>query len=204
MYEEKKKRIDDRIVSVSQPNVRPIVRGKTGKSVEFGPKLSVSYIDKYVFLDKISWYNFNESGDLKTQVELFKEYTGSYPESIHVDRIYRNRENRAYCKERGIRMSGPPLGRPPKNVSKQAKIQAREDEIIRNSIEGKFGQAKRKFGLERVMAKLPHTSSTAIAITFLVMNLSQVLRQLFCLFYAYLKKLGFLASENYQKLYFAH
>ncbi len=204
MYEEKKKRIDDRIVSVSQPNVRPIVRGKTGKSVEFGPKLSVSYIDKYVFLDKISWDNFNESGDFKTQVEKFKEYTGYYPESVHVDRIYRTRENRAWCKERGIRISGPPLGRPPKNVSKETKRQAREDEIIRNSIEGKFGQAKRRFGLNRIMAKLPNTSETAIAITFLVMNLSQVLKQIFCLFYTYLKKQSFFAIDNYKKLYFVY
>ncbi len=204
MYEEKKKRIDDRIVSVSQPHVRPIVKGKAGKSVEFGPKLSVSYIDKYVFLDKISWDNFNESGDLKTQVELFKEYTGYYPESVHVDRIYRTRENRAYCKERGIRMSGPPLGRPPVNVSKESKRQAREDERIRNSIEGKFGQAKRRYTLDRVMAKLPHTSETSIAITFLVMNLSVLLKQIFYLFYAYLKKLEFFSIENYQKLYFAY
>ena len=96
MYSEKKQRIDDIIVSVSQPHIRPIVRGKAGKSVEFGAKLSVSCVGKYVFLDRISWDNFNESGDFKKQVELFKEYTGYYPESVHVDRIYRNRENRAW------------------------------------------------------------------------------------------------------------
>ena len=77
-----------------------------------------------------------------------------YPESVHADRIYRTRENRAWCKERGIRISGPPLGRPPANVSKSKKRQALEDERIRNAIEGKFGQGKRRFGLNRVMAKL--------------------------------------------------
>jgi len=41
-----------------------------------------------------------------------------------------------------------------------------------NAIEGKFGQAKRRFSLNRVMAKLPSTSETAIAITFLVMTIS--------------------------------
>ena len=114
--------------------------------------------------------------------------TGYYPQSVHVDRIYRTKENRAWCKERGIRISGPPLGRPPKNVSKETKKIAHEDEIIRNSIEGKFGQAKRRYSLDRVMSKLPHTSETAISITFLVMNLSAILRQIFCLFYYYLKK----------------
>ena len=179
LYENKKQSIENRIVSVSQPHIRPIVRGnqsfyfyrgnpsiaiscwrrdiiiskrvpsikistslgKAGKSVEFGAKLSASCIGKYAFLDKISWDNFNESSDLIKQVELYKEYTGYYPESVHVDKIYRNRKNINWCKERGIRISGPPLGRPPKNVSRETKQQAREDEKIRNAIEGKFGQA---------------------------------------------------------------
>ncbi len=186
MYENKKQSIDDRIVSLSQPHIRPIVRGKAGKSVEFGAKLSASYFDGYVFLDHISWDNFNESGDLKAQVEAFKNYTGYYPESVHVDQIYRTKDNRAWCKERGIKISGVPLGRPPANLSKEKKKQAQESERIRNSIEGKFGQAFMRFSLGRVMAKLSHTSMTAIAITFLVMNLSTHLSRLFyaflCLF----------------------
>jgi transposase, IS5 family len=183
LYENKKQSIDDRIVSLSQPHIRPIVRGKAGKPVEFGAKLSASCFNGYVFLDHLSWDNFNESGDLKTQVEEFKTFTGYYPESVHVDKIYRTRENRAWCKERGIRISGVPLGRPPANISKEKKKQALEDERIRSSIEGKFGQAKRRFGLNKVMAKLSYTSETVIAITFLVMNLSTWLYRVFCLFY---------------------
>jgi transposase, IS5 family len=80
-------------------------------------------------------------------------------------------------------MSGVRLGRPPKNISKTIKEQARLDEGIRNSIEGKFGEAKRRFSLGRVMAKLDNTSETSIAITFLVMNLSALLRQAFWLFF---------------------
>jgi len=182
LAEQKKSSISDRIVSLSQPHIRPIVRGKAGKPVEFGAKLSVSCCEGYVFLDRISWDNFNESGDLKSQIEAYYNLTGYYPQSVHVDRIYRSRENRAWCKERGIRISGPPLGRPPAHVSKEKKKQAREDEKIRNTIEEKFGQAKRRFSLNRVMAKLSHTSQTAIAITFLVMNLSTWLLRVFCAF----------------------
>ena len=109
MYENKAQRIDDRIVSLSQPHIRPLVRGKAGTPVEFGAKLAASVRDGYVFLDRISWENFNEAGDLKAQIEAFKQHTGVYPESVHVDRIYRTRSNRAFCKERGIRLSGPPL-----------------------------------------------------------------------------------------------
>lgn len=205
LHENKKQSIDDRIVSLNQPHIRPIVRGKAGKSVEFGAKLSASCFDGYVFLDRISWDNFNESGDLKTQVEAFKNYTGYYPESVHVDKIYRTRENRAWCKERGIRISGPPLGRPTKTISKEKKKQALQDERIRNCIEGKFGQGKRRFSLNRVMTKLSYTSQTAIAITFLVMNLSTHLLRLFsaflCLFF---KTTPFLSSAIINNYDFAH
>ncbi len=182
LAEHNKQSISDRIVSLSQPHIRPIVRGKAGIPVEFGAKLSVSCYEGYVFLDRISWDNFNEYGDLKSQIEAYYNLTGYYPESVHVDRIYRTRENRAWCKERGIRLSGPPLGRPPAHVSAAQKKQATIDEKIRNSIEGKFGQAKRRFSLNRVMTKLSHTSETAIAITFLVMNLSTWIRRVFCAF----------------------
>jgi hypothetical protein len=130
----------------------------------------------------MSWDNFNESGDLKAQVEAYYSFTGYYPESVHADRIYRTRDNRAWCKEKGIRISGSPLGRPPANVSKSKKKQAKEDEKIRQAIEGKFGQGKRRFGLNLVMAKLENTSQTAIAITFLVINLSTWWRRVFCVF----------------------
>jgi hypothetical protein len=95
LFENKKQSIEDRIVSLSQPHIRPIVRGKAGKKVEFGAKLSASCLEGYVFLDRISWDNFNESGDLKAQVEADRNFTGYYPESVHADRIYRTRENRA-------------------------------------------------------------------------------------------------------------
>ncbi|ELS01000.1 Transposase domain (DUF772) [Xenococcus sp. PCC 7305] len=182
MYENKTNRIDDRIVSLTQPHLRPIVRGKAGTPVEFGAKISVSYSDGYCFLDHLSWDNFNESLDLESQVQKYYQRFGCYPESLHVDQIYRTRSNRAWCKKRGIRLSGPPLGRRPTNRSPELIQQQREDEKYRNAIEGKFGQAKRRFGLGRIMTKLSDTSESSIAITFLVMNLEQLLRQLFRLF----------------------
>lgn len=57
------------------------MRGKARTLVEFGAKLSVSLRDGYVFLDRIDWDNFNESGDFKAQVEAFKEATGLYPDT---------------------------------------------------------------------------------------------------------------------------
>jgi len=185
MYEQSCNRIDDRIVSITQPHVRPIVRGKSGTPVEFGAKLSVSCVDGLAFLDHLSWDNFNESGDLEHQVELFKSRFGHYPESVYVDQIYRTRSNRAYCRNLGIRITAPPLGRPVPDDLAAIRKQTLEDAKVRNQIEGKFGQAKRRFSLDRVMTKLANTSETAIAITFLVMNLEALLKQLAVLFFSW-------------------
>ena len=95
-----------------------------------------------------------------------------------------NRTLLKFCKEHRIRLSGPRLGRPPKDQSKQKELkkQAWQDEIDRIPIEGKFGQAKRRFGLSRIMCKLASTSETAIAMTFLVMNLEKWLKDFLFLF----------------------
>jgi hypothetical protein len=178
MYEEKKHSIEGRIVSISQPHVRPIVRGKVTAEVEFGAKLSLSMVDGYTFLDRLSWENYNESGDLISQIEKFKDRFGYYPESVHVDKIYRNRKNRKYCKEHEIRISGPPLGRPPKEREEYKRImkEAYLDEKLRIPIEGKIGNGKRKYGLDRIKTKLKNTSETVIGVTVLVMNLEKILR----------------------------
>jgi len=185
MFDGRCHRIEGRIVSLPQPHIRPIVRGKAGAPTEFGAKVSVALIAGYAFLDRIGWDNFNESTRLPEQIEDYRTRFGCYPESVHADKIYRTRDNRAYCCDRGIRLSGPPLGRPPKVTEEnRAPLElqqqlARQDEIDRIAIEGKFGQGKRRFGLGRVMTKLVTTSECAIALTFLVMNLEKVLRSLF-------------------------
>lgn len=181
MYGERIHTIADRIVSISQPHVRPIVRGKARSNVEFGAKISASLVNGFSFVDRISWDNYNESGDLESQIEGYRKRFGFYPKSVHADQIYRTRKNHRYCKERGIRLSGPPLGRPKQateaNASelKRDRRIHRQDEIARIAIEGKFGQSKRRFTLGRIMAKLAQTSEATIAISFIVMNLERIL-----------------------------
>jgi IS5 family transposase len=207
MHDTKTHSIKNRIVSISQPHVRPIVRGKAKAAVEFGAKVSASLIDGFVFLDRISWDNFNEGGDLSFQVEGYKRRCGFYPESVHADKIYITRDNRAYCKERGIRISGVPLGRPkkvtPQNEEevRQQKKQLRRDEISRIPIEGKFGQGKRRFGLGLIMTKLAQTSEVSIMMSFLIMNLEKLLSSIFCavfLSYAMVREIGrMLLAQHY-------
>jgi len=51
----------------------------------------------------------------------------------------------------------------PQILVQKKKKEVLQDERDPNAIEGKFGQAKRRFSLNRVMAKLPDTSETAIS-----------------------------------------
>ncbi len=88
-------RCNDRIVSISQPYVGPIIRGKLNKPVEFGAKLSVSLTDTGLArVDHLRWDAFHEGHDLKSQVEAYQARTGHYPVSVLGDPIYGTRDNR--------------------------------------------------------------------------------------------------------------
>ena len=162
--------VENRIVSISQPHVRPIVRGKTNAKVEFGAKVAISVINGYAFVDTLSWDAYNESVDLIPTIEKYRKTYGCYPEAVMVDKIYRNQANIKYCTQRGIRISGPKLGRPKKGETYD-KAQAYKDSGVRNAVEGKFGIGKITYGLAGVMAKLKSTAETTINPAFLAMNL---------------------------------
>jgi hypothetical protein len=164
--------VPDRIVSISQPHVRPIVRGKAGFRTEFGAKVAIAVIDGYAFVTNISWNPYNEGGDLIEQIEDYKLVYGHYPEAVIVDKIYRTKDNIKYCTSLNIRISGPKLGRPKKGADSAAdREQAYKDSGIRNIVENKFGIGKIAYGLRRIMTKLQDTSETVIYLAFLAMNL---------------------------------
>lgn len=184
MYKEKKHSVEHRIVSLHMPFVRPIVRGKSNVQVEFGPKLAISVVDGFTFMEHMSFDAFNEGITLMESAERYKTRFGHYPEVAYADKIYRNRENLRFCKEKGIRLSGPPLGRASRDeqVRKAQRKQEREDTKIRNAVEGKFGEAKRFYGLDLIMTRLAKNCETVISLQLLVMNLEHKLRILFILF----------------------
>jgi len=157
----------------------------------------LSVLDGYSFIDRYSWSPYNESKDLISQVETYKSHTGLYPESVHADQIYRTRENRVYCKKHGIRLSGPKLGRPLQEEDKLIKRQSYADEVFRSRIEGKFGQAKRRFGMNRIMTKLTKTSETSIGMIIFVMNLDKKLQTSFLFLWNLLKKWSQLAFYSF-------
>jgi hypothetical protein len=178
MFQTKTHSVEDRIVSIGQPHVRPIVRGKANAPVEFGAKVNASIVNGYAFVDKIGWDAFNEEARLIPAVEQYRQQYGHYPKAVLADKLFRNRANLAYCKKRGIRLSGPRLGRPPKETDKAVIRQERADVSMRNAIEGKFGEGKISYGLDRIMARLKDSSETVIAMSFFCMNLCRRLRLL--------------------------
>jgi IS5 family transposase len=184
--------ISDRIVSLFQLHVRPIVRGNASCNVEFGAKISISVTgDGFTFLDRLSFDPYNEGEDLKVQAMAYRHRCGHYPEVICADQIYRTRANRAFCQRHGIRLSGPRRGRPkndPELVAAE-KRQFIDDQRQRNAVEGQKGQGKRRYGLGLIREKLLATQGSTIAINVLVMNLQKLLELLFVLFAYWLQLL---------------
>jgi transposase len=190
LYHADSRSIPDRIVSLFQSHIRPIVRGKARCNVEFGAKISISVTgDGFTFLDRLSYDPYNEGEDLKAQALSYRHRHGHYPEVICADQIYRTRANRAFCQRHGIRLSGPRLGRPkndPQLVAAE-KQQFINDQRQRNAVEGKIGEAKRRYGLGLIREKLAVTQASTVAINVLVMNLQKLLDLLFTLFVYWLK-----------------
>ena len=188
MYQSKSRRCDDRIVSISQPYVRPIIRGKLDKPVEFGAKLSVSLTGEgLACVDHLRWNAFHEGQDLQSQVEAYRARYGRYLEVVLGDPIYGTRDNRHYLKGLGIRFAGKPLGRPKKVTQehqeelKREQAKRREEYLQRIPIEGKFGQGKNGYRLNYIRAKRADTSVAWINSIFLVMNLLILLQIFFAL-----------------------
>ena len=172
MHRNKSHSTDDRIVNIYQPYVRPIVRGKDNAQVEFGAKIGVSQVEGFSRINTLSWDAYNESNDLIKQVEEYKDLKGFYPEVVIVDKIYGTRENRAYLKKYGIRFCGKKLGRPAKEtLTPYQKLKQKIERGIRNQIEGKFGQGKNAYELNKVRTRNAKTSESWIACIFFIMNL---------------------------------
>lgn len=189
MYETHTNRIDNRIVSLSQPWVRPIVRGKQNAEVEFGAKVEMSDVNGFLRIEDFRWDAFNESTTLKTSVEAYRKAYGHYPKRVLVDTIFRTRENVRYCKSHHIHLNGPKLGRP----SKDPEIRKEELRLEwlesgeRGDIERRFGIEKRTTSLGLIAAKLRHTSEVTAHTSVITLNLQKRLRLLLRLLFAFLR-----------------
>lgn len=178
MFAEQTNSVEHRIVSIHQPHVRPIVRGKAGSQTEFGAKVNISLIDNIIRVEQIDWEAYNEGTFLMPIIEKYRTRTGYYPDLVQVDSIFLNRDNRKYMKEHNIRHTGKPLGRPVKDTLTPEQLKTRLAETSeRNQVEGAFGLGKRRYMLDLVKARLSNTSMSWICASFFAMNLMTIFRQ---------------------------
>lgn len=174
MYGNNTHTVPGRIVSIGQPYIRPIVRGKAAAPMEFGAKPDLSIDENGMArLERLSFDAYNESDVLTSAIERYKERTGHYQQRVLADKIYRNRENLSFCRQHGIRLSGPALGRPKKDAMADKKTEY-TDNAERVEIERAFSLAKRCYGLGKIMTKLDTTTRGSIALSILAMNVDRL------------------------------
>lgn len=168
----------NRIVSIFQPHIRPIVRGKSKSPTEFGAKIGASVVNGYTFIDHHSWGAYNESVDLPLQIELYQKRFGFLPKRIYADKIYMNRSNRNLMKDLGIEAMGKPLGRPPKNTNAEHESEMAKSVGDRNEVEATFGTAKRIYRANNIRAKLAVTANCWTGMCYFVKNLMKFIKGL--------------------------
>ena len=143
--------------------------GKEKNPTEFGAKYDVSIDEKgHARLEKIQFDPYNEGTVFQGAVEAYYQCNGHYPARALVDQIYRTRKNRDYCKEHGIRMSGPKLDRPSRKASTEEEYQDNTDRI---EVERFFNLDKRCSGAGLIMTRLSDTALSSIALSVFVTNL---------------------------------
>lgn len=150
--------IKDRIVSISKPYVRPIVRGKEVRSVEFGAKVNNIMVDGISFIEKLSFNAFNEGTRLVHCLKMHKRLFGVEAKKVGGDTGYAGTENRDYCKENGIQTSFVKRGRPFSEEKKEKDLVRQELARVRAAaMEGSFGTQKEHYDLKRVKARTKQT-----------------------------------------------
>ena len=189
MYRTGTHKVPDRIVSVTQDWVRPIVRGKQTADVEFGAKVEMSVVDGFLRIEDLRWDAYNESTTFQQSVESYRKAYGHYPARVLADTIFRTRENLRYCKKLGIHLNGPKLGKPfadPEEAKRHKKLEWLESGE-RGEIERNFGVGKRRYSLDCIVTKLKETSEVMIHSIVLFMNLRKKLRLLLRSFFSWLR-----------------
>jgi IS5 family transposase len=177
LWKTKARTVKDRIVSLHLPHIRPIVRGKDGRDVEFGPKVLLSWVDGFGFLDGLKFEAHNEGALWEESLKLHKKRFGEYPTESTGDGIFGTRANRAMLKEKGVRGGVKALGRAANTTENKQWL--REKQKIRGSrMEGIIGHAKNHFGLDRIRYTIKDGEEMWIRLGLLAMNLSTAVKKM--------------------------
>ena len=149
--------IPDRIVSVSKPYVRPIVRGKEARSVEFGAKCNNIMVDGISFIEKLSFNAFSEGTRLRHCVKMHRRLFGVDVKRIGGDTSYAGAANRDFCKENGIQTSFAKRGRPSQGKKETDYVRQELARVRATAMEGSFGTQKEHYAMRRIKARKKET-----------------------------------------------
>ena len=149
--------IPDRIVSIAKPYVRPIVRGKEVKSVEFGAKCNNIMVDGISFIEKLSFNAFNEGTRLKHCIKMHKRLFGVDVKKVGGDTSYAGTTNRDYCKDNKIQTSFVKRGRPSQTMREKDFVRQELARVRATAMEGSFGTQKEHFDMRRIKARKKET-----------------------------------------------
>lgn len=177
LWRTKARSVKGRIVSLHMPHIRPIVRGKAGRNVEFGAKALLSWVDGYCFLDRLAFEAYNEGEHLAGSLEKYRERFGGYPASSTGDGIFGSRDNREHLKGIKVRGGFKALGRNAKSTENRAWF--RERQKRRSSrMEGIIGLGKNRYGLDRVRYRMAGGEEMWARLGLMAMNLTTAMRRL--------------------------
>ena len=154
---DRRESIPDRIVSVSKPYVRPIVRGKEVKGVEFGAKCNNIMVDGISFIEKLSFNAFNEGTRLRHCVKMHRRLFGVDVKKVGGDTSYAGTDNRDFCKENGIQTSFVKRGRPSQGKKETDYVRQELARVRATAMEGSFGTQKEHYAMRRIKARKKET-----------------------------------------------
>lgn len=149
--------IPNRIVSLAKPYVRPIVRGKEVKNVEFGAKCNNILVDGTSFIEKLSFNAFNEGTRLQHCIKMHKRLFGVDVKKIGGDTSYAGTANRDFCKEKDIRTSFVKRGRSSQEKKEKDFVRQELARVRATAMEGSFGTQKEHYGMRRIKARKKET-----------------------------------------------
>jgi transposase, IS5 family len=152
-------KIEDRIVSLAKSYIRPIIRGKEVKGVEFGAKVNKLQIDGISFIEHLSYDAFNEGTRLQKGIRLHEKLMGKC-KHISADAIYATNANRRYCKKKDIVTNFIPKGKQkPEHIEQAALMRTLLNVERSTKLEGSFGNEKNHYLLNKINARNQHTET---------------------------------------------
>jgi len=161
--------VKERIVSVHQPHLRPMVRGKYPVEVEFGPKILLNLKNNFLFLEYLSFNNTSDSQLLDISLKGYQERFGNTPTQLAADRGFWSKDN--YRLAENLKIKKIAIENKGKSSYLKGKPFRERLRRLRCSIEAKISLSKRKYGLDRIRYTMPQGEEMWVRLGLMAMNL---------------------------------